>query len=158
MNEAWISVGFKSLRCKYNTLNVSVLSICKENLTVTYIEDIWKESGEQSVICLHIGTSCSNWGKGKLWWKTQPPFKNYLGVPTVAQWVKDLALRQLWCRSQLWLRFSPWPRNFHMLQGHRKKKKKSFFWPHLSPHITETQWVISDDPMYQFSLFFPRTL
>ena len=37
------------------------------------------------------------------------------GVPSVAQWVKDLALPQLWCRSQLKLRFDPWPRNFHML-------------------------------------------
>ena len=32
--------------------------------------------------------------------KTKTP-----GVPTVAQWVKDLALPQLWHKSQLWLRF-----------------------------------------------------
>ena len=41
--------------------------------------------------------------------------------------LKDLALLQLWCRSQLWLRFSPWPGNFHMPQmwlGKKKKKKK----------------------------------
>ena len=37
------------------------------------------------------------------------------GVLTVAQWVKDLALLQLWCWSQLRLGFSPWFRNFHML-------------------------------------------
>ena len=60
-----------------------------------------------------------------------------MGVPVVAQWVKnpsaaaqvavkvqvrspsptglkDLALPQLWCRLQLWLGFSLWPRNFHM--------------------------------------------
>ena len=60
------------------------------------------------------------------------------GVPTVVQWVKnltaaapvtaqawiqsftqhtslkDLALLQMQCRLQLWLRFSPWPGNFHM--------------------------------------------
>ena len=32
-----------------------------------------------------------------------------LGVPTVEQWVKDLALPQLWPRSQLWLRFDLGP-------------------------------------------------
>ena len=61
-----------------------------------------------------------------------------LGVPSVAQWVKnaaavawlaaeawvqspaqhcglrDLVLLQLRRRSQLWLRFNPWPWNFHM--------------------------------------------
>ena len=45
-----------------------------------------------------------------------------LGVPTVAQWVKDLVLPQLWYRLQLQLRFDSWPRNFHMLQGRPKKK------------------------------------
>ena len=28
--------------------------------------------------------------------------------------LKDLALLQLWRRSQLWLRVNPWPRNIHM--------------------------------------------
>ena len=61
------------------------------------------------------------------------------GVPTVAQWdknptaaarvttevrvqspaqdsgLKDLALPQLLHRLQLWLRFCPWPKNFHMM-------------------------------------------
>ena len=41
-----------------------------------------------------------------------------------AQWVKDLALLQLWRRSQLRLRFNSWPKNFHMLQVMQKKKKK----------------------------------
>lgn len=36
--------------------------------------------------------------------------------PGPVQWVKDLALPQLWCRLQLWLGFSPWPRNVHMPQ------------------------------------------
>ena len=41
-----------------------------------------------------------------------------------AQFVKDpvLSLQQL--GSLLWCRFSPWPRNFHMLQAWQKKKKK----------------------------------
>ena len=42
----------------------------------------------------------------------------------MVQWVKDLALLHLWCRVQLWLRFDPWPGNFHMLQVRPKKKKK----------------------------------
>ena len=36
----------------------------------------------------------------------------------MAQWVRDLAL------SLLWLRFDPWPRNFHMLQARTKGEKK----------------------------------
>ena len=45
------------------------------------------------------------------------PFKiKCARVPTVVQWVKELVLPQLWCRSQLWLRFDPWPGNFHMLR------------------------------------------
>ena len=28
--------------------------------------------------------------------------------------LKNLALPQLWHRLQLWLRYSPWPGNFHM--------------------------------------------
>ena len=37
----------------------------------------------------------------------------------MAQWVKDLAL------SQLWLGFSPWSGNVYMLQVQSKKKKKN---------------------------------
>ena len=44
----------------------------------------------------------------------------------MAQWVKDPELPQLWHRSQLWLRFDPWPGNFHMpwVQPEKKKKEK----------------------------------
>ena len=41
----------------------------------------------------------------------------------LAQWIKDPVLLQLWCRSQLWLRVSLWPENFHMLKKKKKKKK-----------------------------------
>ena len=34
----------------------------------------------------------------------------------MVQQVKDLALPQLWYRSQLWLRFKPGPRSLHMPQ------------------------------------------
>ena len=47
-----------------------------------------------------------------------------MGVTTVAQWVKDLALLQLQHRSQLWLGFDPWPGNFHIPQVWLKKRKK----------------------------------
>ena len=43
------------------------------------------------------------------------------GVPTVVQWLKDLALPQLWYRSPLQLRFDPWPENFHMAWVQEKK-------------------------------------
>ena len=36
--------------------------------------------------------------------------------------LKDLALLQLQYRSQLRLRFNPWPRNFHMPWPLQKKK------------------------------------
>ena len=32
-------------------------------------------------------------------------------IPSTGQWVKDLALLQLWHKSQLQLRFDPWPKN-----------------------------------------------
>ena len=38
--------------------------------------------------------------------------------------LKNLVLPQLSCRLQLWLRFSPWPRNFHMLWAQPKQKRK----------------------------------
>ena len=72
--------------------------------------------------------------------------KLFCGVPSMAQWVrnptavaqaavemrvpsptphdglKEPVLPQLWHRSQLWLRFTPWPRNYHMLLVSHKKK------------------------------------
>ena len=46
-------------------------------------------------------------------------------IPSPAQWVKDLALLQLWCSSQMWLGFDPWPWNFHMLWVWPKKFTKN---------------------------------
>ena len=45
-------------------------------------------------------------------------------ISGLVEWVKDAALPQLWHMLRLWLGFSPWPRNFHMLQVEPKKKKK----------------------------------
>ena len=36
-------------------------------------------------------------------------------IPGLYQWVKDLALPQLWQRLQLWLEFHPWLGNVHVL-------------------------------------------
>lgn len=37
----------------------------------------------------------------------------HFGVPTVAQWIKDLTLSLWWLGSLLRHRFSPWPGKFH---------------------------------------------
>ena len=42
----------------------------------------------------------------------------------LAQGVKDPALLLLSLWLQLWHGFSPWPGNFHMLQGGPKRKKE----------------------------------
>ena len=44
--------------------------------------------------------------------------------PAPGSGLKDLVLSQLWCRSQLQLRFNPWPKNFHVPQVPPKKKIK----------------------------------
>ena len=36
-------------------------------------------------------------------------------VRSPSQWVENLALPQLWCRSQLWFGFAPCSGNIHML-------------------------------------------
>jgi len=56
-----------------------------------------------------------------------PTPKGEKQFPAVGQWVKDLALPQLWHRLQLRLRFHPWPRNFHVPRVwplNKKKKEK----------------------------------
>ena len=64
-----------------------------------------------------------------------------LGVPTVVQWVKDLVLSQLWCRSQLQLRFNPWPRGRPYAEGcsqKNKNKKKGWSIPGI---LVTTIWT-----------------
>ena len=62
-------------------------------------------------------------------------------VQSLDQWsgLKDPVLPQLWCRSQLWLGFSIWPRNFHMLRVLPLKKKKK------SKLATIVRYVMSYD-------------
>ena len=74
-------------------------------------------------------------------WSVFLGLKILSGIPALAQWVKnpaevwvwfptrhrglkDPALVWLQNRSQLWLVFSPWPRNFHMLWVRPLKKKQ----------------------------------
>ena len=42
----------------------------------------------------------------------------------MVQWVKDLALSLQCLGLLLWRGFSPWPKNFHMLQVWGRKKKR----------------------------------
>ena len=44
-------------------------------------------------------------------------------IPGLVQWIKDLALPQLWHRLQVQLRSDPWPGN-SIFHGAAKKKKK----------------------------------
>ena len=46
-------------------------------------------------------------------------------IPRLVQWVKDLALLQLWHGLQFQLRFSLWPWNCHMLPLQPKKRKQN---------------------------------
>ena len=54
--------------------------------------------------------------------------KNSPSSSCLVQWVKDPALLELWCRSQLQLRFDPWPKFPYPVDAAEKtlniKKKK----------------------------------
>ena len=47
-------------------------------------------------------------------------------IPSLVQWVKDPALLQLWHRSQLQLKFDPWPQElpYAWVQPKQNKTKK----------------------------------
>ena len=48
-------------------------------------------------------------------------------ILSLVQWVEDLMFLQLWCRSQLWLGFDPWPGNFvmpHLGVAKKENRKK----------------------------------
>ena len=48
-------------------------------------------------------------------------------IPSLAQWVKDLVLQQLWLRLHLWLRSDPWPRSSICQSGQKRKKEYRSF-------------------------------
>ena len=45
-------------------------------------------------------------------------------IPGPAQWVRDLALPQLWLGLQLWLESDPWPGKFICPRVAKKENKK----------------------------------
>ena len=45
--------------------------------------------------------------------------------------LKDPALLQLQCKSQMWFGFNSWPRNFHMLQ----------VWPLKNNKVKQNKWI-----------------
>ena len=49
-------------------------------------------------------------------------------IPAPAQWAKDLVLPQLRPRSQLWLRYDPWPGlgTPCAVEWQKRKKKQNF--------------------------------
>ena len=47
-------------------------------------------------------------------------------VSAMVKQIEDSTLPQLWRRSELWLGFDPWPRNFHMLWVWPKNKPAAF--------------------------------
>ena len=64
--------------------------------------------------------------------------KSPQGIPAVAQWVKDLALTELWCRSQLHLRFRSLVRELPYAMGAVKKRnmKRKDSPKHFFPDLT----------------------
>ena len=66
-----------------------------------------------------MGTSAGTKGPEELLNK-----KSKEEIPSVAHWVKDMALPQLWCRLQLRLRFDPWPRKLPYTLGATDKEEK----------------------------------
>ena len=87
-------------------------------------------------------------------------FKLYLQVPAMAQWIKNLTAvarvpAEAWIQSpawssglkdlalaQLWLRFNPWSRNFHVPQMQPLKKKKL----HLKKSFKIKEYLFSTCP------------
>ena len=58
------------------------------------------------------------------WVKDQATAEAKVQSPALGSGLKDLVLPQLQHRSQLWLGFNPWSRNFHVPQVQPLKKKK----------------------------------
>ena len=76
------------------------------------------EISQTNTLCHHVYMEFKKYNK------TSEYNKKAAAVPTVTKWVKDPALPWWQCHSQVWLGFSPWPVNFHMLQVWLKKKRK----------------------------------
>ena len=65
--------------------------------------------------------------------------------PGLEEWVKNLVLLQLWCRSQLQLRFNPWPGSSiccRAAKKGRKEKKKDKFRVDIG---LSTWWILTSN-------------
>ena len=96
-----------------------------------------------------------------LLWHSGSGFSLWHWIPSLVQWVKD-PLLQLWCRSQMWLRFNLWPRNFHMLWVQPKrekinkwinKNKNQHYLTHAKKH-TNNKYIRRKSSLYYTVSFF----
>ena len=67
------------------------------------------------------------------------------------QWVKYLALPQLWHGLQLWLEFDLWPRNFHVLQV--QPKNKCIQWMNPLWHFLCTAHLFNNNVLSRLDLY-----
>ena len=97
----------------------SPYSESSNKMNIRKIDNHTREWGSSH--CGATGSAPMTPGLGASWecWDTG-------SIPSLAQWVKDLAFLQLQLKSQLWLRPDFWPRNFlrHRVSKKRRKKKK----------------------------------
>ena len=54
----------------------------------------------------------------------------------MVQWVNDPALPRFWLKPQMWLKFDPWPGNFHMPPIQPKNEKKFLGVPVMAQWLT----------------------
>ena len=82
------------------------------NVIISYISVKRRHFQEFLLWCNRIGASLQCWDE--------------VSIPSLTQCVKDMALPQLWHRSQLWLCSDCWPVNFmcHGATKNGKKKRK----------------------------------
>ena len=81
-------------------------------------KDIFRQ-GKQDLKGMEMRSSlCGTTGSEASW---EHQVTGFISSP--AQWVKDLALLQLWLRLQLWLGSDLWPRHYICCWASKKKRK-----------------------------------
>ena len=76
-------------------------------------------------------------------------------IPSLTQWVQDLALPQLQLRSQLWIGSNPWPRNSiccGAAKKEKRRKKEKNLWGTCGEtgHRCGAQWGLSPKGLLKF--------